>query len=541
MISSVWGLAIGAVEGSTTTDFYRIDKENRKVESAEIVTKKTQLKPDSMSGIKEEPVAEELKDKSSLNPSQIDLLVDYALRLEKHYGYALDIEWAIDQNDKLFILQARPLKRSQKFSSVVTADRAEKKQDLSIADHPILLKGGASASEGTAAGLAYVIESDHTFHHIPEGAIVIVQQTSPRYVPLMSRVRAIVTDVGSIAGHMSCVAREFHIPTLVGTGTATETIPPGEEITVDATNRIIYKGRVEQLLSEKPAINPMKGGPVYKIVRSVLKRIAPLNLIDPKKENFKPDACKTLHDIIRFAHEMAMQAMFQIGDDFESEKRIAIPLRVYLPFNIYAVDLGGGLAAEHDAEFATIDDVTSVPFNALLKGMKHKNVDWTHDVGVSFHGFVSIVAESVFRDPMKEGRMGGPNYAVIAKNYLNFNSRLGYHFATIDTFCGPVLNDNYIIFSFKGGAADIGRRTRRALLIALVLKGLGFKVEQTGDMVRGEIKKYDQKTIREKLDMLGRLLGSVRLLDMVLSDDRVVEWYATQFFKGNYTFHVDRV
>ena len=156
MISSVWGLAIGAVEGSTTTDFYRINKENRKIESTEIVTK-------------------------------------------KHYGYALDIEWAIDQNDKLFILQARPLKRSQKFSSVVTAAKTEKKQDLSIADHPILLKGGASASEGTAAGLAYIIESDHTFHHIPEGAIVIVQQTSPRYVPLMSRVRAIVTDVGSIA------------------------------------------------------------------------------------------------------------------------------------------------------------------------------------------------------------------------------------------------------------------------------------------------------------------------------------------------------
>ncbi|MBE9592799.1 MAG: pyruvate, phosphate dikinase, partial [Proteobacteria bacterium] len=107
--------------------------------------------------------------------------------------------------------------------------------------------------------------------------------------------------------------------------------------------------------------------------------------------------------------------------------------------------------------------------------------------------------------------------------------------------CGPVLNDNYIIFSFKGGAADIGRRTRRALLIALILKGLVFKVEQTGDMVRGEIKKYDQKTIQEKLDMLGRLLGSVRLLDMVLSDDGAVEWYVTQFFKGNYTFQVDRI
>ncbi|MBW2569205.1 MAG: pyruvate, phosphate dikinase, partial [Deltaproteobacteria bacterium] len=539
MISSVWGLAIGAVDGSTSTDFYCINRKNREVESADIVTKKTQLKPDITSGIKEEPVAEELRDKSSLKQSQIDLLVDYAFRLEEHYGYALDIEWAIDQNEKLYILQARPLKHSQKFSSVEAADRAKRKQDISIADHPVLLKGGTCASEGTAAGLAYVIESDHVFHHIPEGSIAIIRQTSPRYVPIMSRIRAIVTDVGSMAGHMACVAREFHIPTLVGTGTATKTIPSGEEITVDTTNMIVYKGRVEELLSKRPAINPMKGGPVYKIVRSILKKIAPLYLIDPKKENFRPDACKTMHDIIRFAHEMAMQAMFQIGDDFESEKTIAIPLRVYLPFNVYAVDLGGGLAVEQHAEFAEIDDITSVPLKALLDGMKHKNVDWTHDPGVKFSGFVSIVAESVFRDPMKEGRMGGPNYAVIAKNYLNFNSRLGYHFATIDTFCGPVLNDNYIVFSFKGGAADIGRRSRRALLIALILKRLGFKVEQTGDMLRGEIKKYEQKTMEKKLDMLGRLLASVRFLDMILSDDGVVEWYVTQFFKGNYTFQVD--
>jgi len=540
MISSVWGLAVCAVDGSAGTDFYHINKKNKKVESAEIVTKKTLLKPDPFHGIKEEPVPEELEDESSLNSSQIELLANYALKLEKHYGYALDIEWAIDQNDKLYILQARPLKRSKKFGSEEVVEKIEKKPEISVADYPILVKGGASASEGTAAGLAYIIESDHTLHHVPEGAIVIARQTSPRYVPLMGRIQAIVTDVGSVTGHMASVAREFRIPTLVGTGTSTETISPGEEITVDATNKIVYKGRVEQILSEKRAINPMKASPVYNIVSSILKRIAPLNLIDPKKENFRPDSCQTLHDIIRFSHEMAMQTMFRISDDFKSEKSIAIPLRVYLPINVYAIDLGGGLSVEPEAKLATIDDVTSIPLKALLKGMKHEKVDWAHDVGVSFRGFASIVAESVFRDPMKEGRMGGPNYAVISSNYLNFNSRLGYHFATIDSFCSPVVNDNYITFSFKGGAADIGRRSRRALLIALILKRLDFKMDQTGDMVRGEIKKYDQKTLKEKLDMLGRLLGSVRLLDMVLSDDGLVEWYVDQFFKGNYTFQRDR-
>ena len=55
-------------------------------------------------------------------------------------------------------------------------------------------------------------------------------------------------------------------------------------------------------------------------------------------------------------------------------------------------------------------------------------------------------------------------------------------------------------------------------------------------MLRSELKKYDSDRLQEKLDMLGRLLGSVRLLDMVLSDDGQVGWYVDEFFKGNYTF-----
>ena len=132
--------------------------------------------------------------------------------------------------------------------------------------------------------------------------------------------------------------------------------------------------------------------------------------------------------------------------------------------------------------------------------------------------------------------MGGPNYAVISKEYLNFNARLGYHFAVVDAYVGERLNDNYVAFSFKGGAADIARRSRRAGLIAAILKRLGFKVEQKGDHVRGDIKKYDAPRLREKLDMLGRLLGSVRLLDMMLGDESSVQWYVDEFFKGNYSF-----
>ncbi len=537
MISAVWGLGVSAVDGSTDTDFYQVNKQNRQIEKSKIATKGTICKTDAEGGTKDEAVSDDLKDKACLEPEQIKTLVDYGLKLESHYGVALDIEWAIDRQNRLYILQARPLKKSLKFIPAETSPDVTEKE---LADHPVLIKGGASASEGTASGLAYVLKSDHNLYDIPKGAILIAHQTSPRYVPVMGRASAIVTNVGSVTGHMASVAREFQVPTLVGTHNATSLIEHSDEITVDATNRIVYKGRVEKLLKEKKAINPMKGSPTYKASQAALKKIAPLNLLDPKQDNFNPDSCRTIHDIIRFAHEMSMRKMFWISDDIKSKENIAIRLYTSLPLSIYVVDLGGGLSIGHEAREAQKEDVISVPFKALLNGMTHKDIEWSGDIGINWGGFASIVAESVFRDPLKEGRMGGPNYAVISGEYLNFNSRLGYHFATIDTYCGPVVNDNYITFYFKGGAADIGRRSRRATLISLILKKLLFKVEQKGDMVRGELKKFDQALIEEKLDMIGRLLGSVRLLDMVLSDDGQIDWYVEEFFKGNYTFAANR-
>lgn len=43
---------------------------------------------------------------------------------------------------------------------------------------------------------------------------------------------------------------------------------------------------------------------------------------------------------------------------------------------------------------------------------------------------------------------------------MNFSGRLGSHFATVDAWTGPVINDNYITFSFNGGAAEYPQRVR---------------------------------------------------------------------------------
>ncbi|RPJ74062.1 MAG: pyruvate, phosphate dikinase, partial [Desulfobacteraceae bacterium] len=184
MVSAVWGLAADAVEGAAVTDYYEVDKKSQRLKSAQIAAKEKRLRLNAADGVREEDVPGELRQTACLDEATLRRLADYGLRLERHYGGALDIEWVIDQNGKLFILQARPLKRSQRFGADQPAGGEAPGAPI---DHPILLHGGQTACDGTAAGYAYVIRSDHTLHHIPEGALVVARQTSPRYVPLMGR------------------------------------------------------------------------------------------------------------------------------------------------------------------------------------------------------------------------------------------------------------------------------------------------------------------------------------------------------------------
>ncbi|SNS21701.1 pyruvate, water dikinase [Humidesulfovibrio mexicanus] len=531
LVSAAWGLGVSVVDGSAGADFYAVRRKDSSIVRRDVAVKLRRLRLRADDGIREEEVPEGLRRAPCLDETRIRQLAAYGVRLEEHYGQPLDIEWAQDQGGRLFILQARPLGMGHGQEEGCSPAA----QPEPVHGREVLLRGGAMASPGSAAGPVYVLDSDHNLPAVPQGAILVARKTSPAYVPVLGRIRGIITEVGSVTGHMASVAREFGVPTLVGLENASRAIAHGETITLDATSGIVYRGVVPELVRDRPCVNLMRGSPVYKAAQEALRRMAPLNLIDPKALNFSPEGCRTLHDIIRFAHEMGMREMFNIGDGLDDAEG-AVRLRAGVPLNILVVDLGGGLTPTAPKKVVELEHVKSAPFQGLLHGMTDPRVRWLGGVGVSLGGFASIVAESILSDPNADGTMGGPSYAVVSDHYVNFNTRLGYHFAVVDSYCGPGINDNYVVFSFKGGAADIARRSRRARLIAQILKRLEFKTEIKGDMVRGEVRKYSQTDLKQKLDMVGRLLGAVRLLDMLLSDDGQIDWYVEEFFKGNYAF-----
>ena len=131
-------------------------------------------------------------------------------------------------------------------------------------------------------------------------------------------------------------------------------------------------------------------------------------------------------------------------------------------------------------------------------------------------------------------RFGDRSYAIASDHYVNFSSRVGYHYAILDSWCGETLSKNYIRFEFAGGAAGSVQRERRVRCIGVILTELGFTVEIVGDRIRARYQKYPRLDVLSRLDQLGRLLIMTRQMDMLMTSDAAVHGYAMKFLNGEY-------
>ena len=528
MISAVWGLGPYAVDGVISPDSYWVAKDPeltiQEIKAAHKPAKLINL-PDG--GVVDQPVSPDQQDAPCLSPEQIKTLAGYALRLEEHYRGPQDIEWALDPQGRLLILQTRPL--HLQVSGVCDIDL-----DVDMCVHPLLVERGAVAYPGIGCGPAFILKSEDDLGHFPEGAVLVAKHSSPKFALIMRRAQAIVTDSGSVSGHMAAIVREFGVPTILDTKSATIGIPDGVDITVDAFHGKVFLGRVQKLLAIQQARQShMQDTPVYQTLRQVSDLIVPLRLIDPKSPDFDPDHCQSLHDIGRLVHEFSYQTMFQVSDLVTDEEGGAVKLDAPIPLDLYIIDLGGGLQPG-SAHQVKVDQIKSLPFKSLLQGMLHEELRVYRPRPVQFTGLFSVMREQMLAAPGE--RFGERSYAIISDKYLNFSSRVGYHYSILDAYCGETINKNYITFSFKGGAADETRKNRRVRSIGAILAAQEFQVEVNGDRLYARFLKYPQEIIEAKLEMVGRLLQFTRQMDMLMHSETSVEMVAKNFLAGNYHY-----
>ncbi|MFA4903762.1 MAG: hypothetical protein WC600_13585 [Desulfobaccales bacterium] len=292
--------------------------------------------------------------------------------------------------------------------------------------------------------------------------------------------------------------------------------------------RVRVKEAIHQRLQEAStsvAPDPMR-------LKAVTELIIPLNLVDRRSPTFRPEHCRTYNDITRFAHEKAIQVMFGLMDDVAQGSVPALKLlklKTSLPLNLHLVDLGDGLAS-HDTPVPP-EDIISRPMRALWAGISYPGITWAGPVPVDVGGFLQVLGQSAINPPQN---FWDKTYAIVAANYVNYACRLGYHFQSVDSYIGDAPSDNYINFTFKGGAADDVRRIRRIRLIALILERLGFNMEIFGDVIRARFRRHPASETEDRLNLVGRLMAYVRQMDMLMKDDNTSQVLAERFLAGHY-------
>ncbi len=281
VIDAIYGLGEYIVLGKVTPNHFVIDKQSMKIVEKNIVKQPIELVRVPDGGTKEQEVPIELQDKQVLTDSQVIELAGYAKEIERHYGGYMDMEYALDINtDKLWIVQARPeTVWSQKKKEGNTGDD----NVVAVADAKVAVRG-LPASPGVASGVVHVIDDPKDIDQFKKGEVLVTLMTSPDWVPAMKKAAAIVTNNGGMTCHAAIVSREMQIPCIVGTKSkevaATDVFKTGDVVTVDATNGIVYMGKVDSLI-KKPETAQVGGQVVAAETFAPTATRVMMNLGDP--------------------------------------------------------------------------------------------------------------------------------------------------------------------------------------------------------------------------------------------------------------------
>jgi pyruvate,water dikinase len=264
VIEGNYGLGEAVVSGAVTPDDFVVDKKSLNVVEKRIAKKSLQYIRDPKTGkTVHSEVPREKQEKPCVSDEEILKLAELAGRIDKHYGKAQDIEWAIDRDlpfpGNVFIVQSRPETVWSAKSAETTKVEAEAKPLEML---KVVVKGIAAGRRSYGVGTAKVVQDpEEAAQVMKKGDILVTDMTNPDYVPFMKLAGAIVTDKGGVTCHAAIVSRELGIPCVVGTENGTKLMVTGKEYTVDAKSGVVYEGTMPALTAQLSSASGTQSSP----------------------------------------------------------------------------------------------------------------------------------------------------------------------------------------------------------------------------------------------------------------------------------------
>jgi pyruvate,water dikinase len=519
LVNAILGLGSHLVEGDVTPDVFILSRDDRTVQVSKPSRKTVRLVAHPGGGSAEEAVPEADQEQTSIDESHLRLLAGFALKLEEHFKGPQDIEWAVDREGRLHLLQTRPLRlMRRKPASPAPPELRDRR----------LAEGGTPLCSGAGGGPVFHVRSTSDLGFVPDGAVVVAPTPSPKLIAIMHKAAALVTRVGGTASHLATLAREADIPTVAGIERA-ESLPAGKTITVDASEGILYDGMQNGLIETRcrERVAPEAAGPPSPLQREV-DRITRLTLIHPADPGFRADRCRTMHDVIRFIHQKAMEEMFSAARGTAHKDAIGQRLRTRIPLVVDVIHLEPGRPGGRSRRWIAENEIASVPMQALWQGILEEG--WpSRPVAPDIKGFLAVMGTNISQGNQPE--FSENSYAFLGREYMLLNLRMGYHYATVESLVTPEPSKNYIRMQYKEGGAPLDRRIRRIRLICDLLRRMGFENASRGDFLDATLAYQDAETTVRTLRLVGRINILTKQLDMALSNDSVTQWYTDDFVK----------
>jgi pyruvate,water dikinase len=235
VIEGSFGLGEAVVSGSVSPDRYIVEKATLAIRRRELHHKDLIIEYAPDGGTQQRALSEQEALRPVLSDEEVVAVAELGRRIERHYGFPQDTEWAFDTDGSLWMLQSRPV-------TTLHDDAQAGAPPTEPAEPQAVLLRGLGGAPGSASGAARVLTALSDAASLNDGDVLVTHMTSPDWLPLMRRAAAIVTDSGGMTCHAAIVSRELGIPCVVGTGEATRRLRDGEIVTVDATRGVVLEG-----------------------------------------------------------------------------------------------------------------------------------------------------------------------------------------------------------------------------------------------------------------------------------------------------------
>ncbi len=179
-------------------------------------------------------------------------LVRLGLRAEQHYGRPQDLEWVVDDEGRVAVVQSRPITTLDRAGADVSGAEAAGAGRAGTAAAAELVRG-LGASPGVAVGRARLLRDPTEGAALVDGEVLVAPMTNPDWLPTLRRAAAVVTDGGGITCHAAIVSRELGIPCVVAARVATTAIRTGDVVTVDGARGVVLAGAAAVASTAGPA------------------------------------------------------------------------------------------------------------------------------------------------------------------------------------------------------------------------------------------------------------------------------------------------